>query len=281
MVIPFAKAHGLGNDFLLVEQASIGAAAPGELTARMCDRHSGVGADGLVVLGPSNAADASFRIFNADGSEAGLSGNAIRCAAAWILSRMEKPAERLAFETRVGVRELFFLGKQGRAWILRTEIGNPSFAAADVPFEPPRAPREPMVNYALPVGDATVKATILSMGNPQCILLVEDFDAMDWMGLGAELERHAYFPDRANIGFVRVVNDERIEARFWERGAGHTLASGTGSCACAVAANLAGKTGRRVRVALERGELEVNWREDDMVELTGPAEITVEGSLLG
>ena len=276
--ILFAKAHGLGNDFLIVEQESIGGNLPGELAVRMCDRHTGAGADGLVVLGPSSVADASFRIYNSDGSEAGLSGNAVRCAAAWLLSRREKPAERVALDTRVGIRELFFLGKQGREWILRTEIGRPSFAAADVPFRPPKPPREPITDYLLPVDDTTVNATILSMGNPQCILLVDDFESLDWMGLGAELERHAYFPERANIGFVRPVSGDRIEARFWERGAGHTLASGTGSCACAVAAHLAGKTGRRVRVSLERGELEVNWRDDGMVELTGPAVITLEGS---
>jgi diaminopimelate epimerase len=278
--IPFTKAHGLGNDFLLVEQRSFGATAPGELAACMCDRHTGVGADGLVVLGSSTVADASFRIFNADGSEAGLSGNALRCAAAWLLSR-EKAGERIAFETRVGIRELCFLGREGKEWILRAEVGKPSFAAADVPFRPIRPPSEPIVNYPLPVGDTTVDATILSMGNPQCILLVEDFGALDWLGLGAELERHPFFPDRANIGFVRVVSHVRIEARFWERGAGYTLASGTGSCACAVAAHLAGKTKRRVLVALERGELEVNWRADEMVELTGPAEITVAGTFLG
>ncbi|MCL5287828.1 MAG: diaminopimelate epimerase [Acidobacteria bacterium] len=273
------KAHGLGNDFLLVEQGSIGATAPGELALRMCDRHTGVGADGLVVLGPSNTGDATFRIFNADGSEAGLSGNALRCAAAWIFSRREPSLERIALETRVGLRELFFVGKHESEWITRAEIGHPSFAAVDVPFRPPKPAREPITNFALPVGDITISATILSMGNPQCILLVEDFDALDWMGLGAELERHAYFPDRANIGFVRVVHAERIEARFWERGAGHTLASGTGSCACAVAAHLAGKVGRRVIVALERGDLQVNWRDDGMVELTGPAVISVEGTV--
>ena len=256
----------------------MGGSAPGELAVRMCDRHSGAGADGLVVLGPSSTADASFRIYNADGSEAGLSGNALRCAAAWLLSRSEKPAERVALDTRVGIRELFFLGREKREWVLRAEIGRPSFAAADVPFRPPIPPREPITNYPLPVGATTVSATILSMGNPQCILLAENFEALDWMKLGAELERHAYFPDRANIGFVRVASKERIEARFWERGAGHTLASGTGSCACAVAANLAGKTGRHVRVALERGELQVDWRDDGMVELTGPAVLTVEGT---
>jgi diaminopimelate epimerase len=276
--IPFAKIHGLGNDFLIVEQGSARGSAPCDLAVRMCDRHTGAGADGLVVLGPSSRTDASFRIYNADGSEAGLSGNALRCAAAWLLSRREGPKERVTFDTRVGIRALFYLKKQESEWILRAEIGHPSFAAADVPFRPPKSVREPIMDYPLPVGDTTVSATILSMGNPQCILLVENFEMLDWIGLGAELERHAYFPDRANIGFVRVVSAERIEARFWERGAGHTLASGTGSCACAVAAHLAGKTLRRVCVALERGEMEVNWREDGMVELTGPAVITVEGT---
>ncbi len=115
--IPFSKAHGLGNDFLLVEQRSLGECLPEVLAQRMCDRHTGAGADGLVVLGPSSLADASFRIFNADGSEAGLSGNALRCAAASLLSRNAEPAQRIVLETRVGVREMFFLGKQEHEWI--------------------------------------------------------------------------------------------------------------------------------------------------------------------
>lgn len=275
--IPFAKAHGLGNDFLLVEQGSLGRTAPGELAALMCNRHTGVGADGLVVLGASITSDSIFHIYNSDGSEAGLSGNALRCAAAWLLSKSKGPKSRIALETPVGIREIHFLENRDNEWSLRAEIGHPSFAAVDIPFRPPKPAREPITNFPLPVGDTTVSATILWMGNPQCIILIEDFADLDWIGLGADLERHPYFPDRANIGFVRVDSSERIEARFWERGAGHTLASGTGSCASAIASHLAGKTGRRVHVALECGELEVNWREDGMVELTGPAVITVEG----
>ncbi len=281
-LIPFAKAHGLGNDFLLVQDAVVGEDDPTELARRLCDRHTGVGADGLVVLAPSSGADGTFRIYNADGSEATLSGNALRCAAAWLLARAEHPAgqERVAFETQVGRRELFFLGRQTGQWIFRAEMGQPSFAASDVPFRPPARSfktDEPIRDFPLPVGDATVHATILSMGNPQCILFVDDWALMDWQGLGAEIERHPFFPDRTNVGFVRVLGPGRLEARFWERGAGHTLASGTGSCACGVAANLAGKTVRRVVVAVERGEMEVNWRDDGMVELTGPAEIVAEG----
>jgi diaminopimelate epimerase len=280
--IPFVKAHGLGNDFLLVEESALAELERSALAMAICDRHTGVGADGIVVLGASASATASFRIYNSDGSEVTLSGNALRCAAAWLLQKRATPArdgEVIALDTRVGVRELAYLRREGPAWILRAEIGKPSFAAADVPFRPPagRAPADPIVDFALPVSDVTVPVTVLWMGNPQCITFVEDFSTVDWKGLGVEIERHPYFPDRANVGFVRVVDEGRIEARFWERGAGHTLASGTGSCACAVASHLAGRTGRRATVELERGALEVLWRDDGMVELTGPAEITAQG----
>lgn len=293
--VPFAKAHGLGNDFLLVRADDVAGVDPGELARRMCDRHTGAGADGLVLLGASpvpsaaegTVADATFRIFNSDGSEAGLSGNALRCAGAWLLgraclegSRGKGTQERIVLETKVGPREQFFVRREGNAWILSAEIGKPSFAASSVPFYPPKPPAEPIVGYALPVGDATIAVTVLSMGNPQCILFADEWEVLDWMALGAEIERHPFFPDRTNVGFVRVLAPDRIEARFWERGAGHTLASGTGSCACAVAAHLNSKTGRRVTVEVALGCLEVNWRDDQMVELTGPAEITVEGSFL-
>lgn len=281
--IPFCKAHGLGNDFLIIEESALEMRDIGSLAQGICARHSGVGADGVVVLGRSDSCDATFRIFNQDGSEAGLSGNAVRCAGTYLLDRRARLGEvaaegqRVALETRVGVRDLFFQRRAERAWIFRTEIGVPSFAAADVPFTPPGAPPEPVVGYPLPVGDKAVYVTVLSMGNPQCILFTDDFEALDWRGLGARLERHPYFPDRANIGFVRVVEEGAIEARFWERGAGHTLASGTGSCACAVASHLAGNCGRRVKVLLERGAMDVNWRDDGMVELTGPAVLVSEG----
>lgn len=278
--IPFAKAHALGNDFLLFEQAAIEDVAPGDLAVRACDRHSGVGADGIVVLGPSNNAAASFRIYNSDGSEAGLSGNALRCAAAWMLSRATNIAERVRLDTRVGLRDLYFVSRDAACWIFRAEVGRPLFRAVDVPFTPPRPAAEPIQGFKLPVGDVTVPVTVLNMGNPQCILFVDDWERSNWQALGADIERHPYFPDRTNVGFVRILGENSLEARFWERGAGHTLASGTGSCACAVAAHLAGRAARRVTVRVERGEAEVFWRDDAMVELTGPAEIVAEGHYL-
>jgi len=289
--IPFAKAHALGNDFLLVEQAALADLEPAALALRLCNRHMGIGADGLVVLAPSAVAQAAVRIYNADGSEAMLSGNALRCVATWLLWRggggdsnppgqQQAPLDCIALDTPVGLRELTLLERNARRWIFRTVIGRPSFAAPDVPFQPRSHSsllREPITDFPLPVGDTVVPVTILSLGNPQCIIFVYDWALVDWKGLGAEIERHPFFPDRTNVGFVQVVADDRVEARFWERGAGHTLASGTGSCACVIAAHLAGTAGRRVTVGVEHGEMQVDWRDDGMVELTGPAEIVAEG----
>ena len=279
--VRFTKAHGLGNDFLLVDADEVADLPPDLLAREICDRYTGVGADGLVVLSPSSTADATFRIYNSDGSEATLSGNAVRCAAALLMLRAEragqKTAPRIRLETRVGARTLHFLERRGPEWIFRTDIGKPGFAALGVPFRPPTAPREPILDFPLPVGDVIIPVTVLSMGNPQCMVILPPESTLNWMAVGPDIERHPFFPNRTNVGFVRILANDQIEARFWERGAGHTLASGTGSCACAVAAHLAGKTGRRVRVHLERGVLEVHWRDDDMVELTGPAEIVAEG----
>jgi diaminopimelate epimerase len=279
-VIPFVKAHGLGNDFLMIEAADCAGVTVDDLARRMCDRHTGVGADGIVLLGQLSSADSTFRIFNSDGSEATLSGNALRCAAAVRASRSGGTPGPLVFETRVGRRSLELVSRQGQTWVFRAEMGKPNFGAAEIPFRPAQNCAEPIVGYPMIVAGQTVAVTVLFMGNPQCVLFVNEWQKLDWQAVGRELERHEAFPDRANIGFVRVVSEERIEARFWERGAGHTLASGTGSCACVVASHLNQRTGRRVTVSLERGELEVHWRTDDMVELTGPAAIVAQGGYI-
>lgn len=278
--IPFTKAHALGNDFLLVEEAAHGGRSPGDLARAICHRHTGAGADGLVPLAPLGPDRWRFRIFNADGGEAGLSGNAMRCAAAWLVSRLPsaQPGFALTLDTQVGPKRQIFLGRRGNEWLFRSEIVRPEFTAAKIPFRPPKPPSIPILDFPLPAGDETLPATILWMGNPQCILFVDNFSEIDWRGLGPEIEHHPYFPERANAGFVRAIGPSEIEARFWERGAGHTLASGTGSCACAVAAAIHGRTGRDVTVHTELGHMEVHWREaDDVVELTGPAELVAGG----
>lgn len=279
--IPFVKAHGLGNDFLLVEEAALPGEPPAEVARAICDRHTGVGADGLVLLGPETGGAASFRIFNADGGEAELSGNAMRCAAALLVSRRKsaKPDSEAILDTHVGRKHHKFRGRQGDAWVFESEIAKPVFTPEKIPFQAPNPLPEPVLDFPLPVGDDTLPVTVLWLGNPQCITFVEHFGAVDWLGLGQAIEWHPYFPERANVGFVRIIARDRIEVRFWERGVGHTLASGTGSCACAVAAALHGKTGRRVIVETELGEMGVNWRTaDDVVELTGPAKFVARGA---
>ena len=278
--IRFAKAHGLGNDFLTIEESALEGRDPASLARSICNRHTGVGADGLVPLAPLGERRWRFRIFNADGSEAELSGNAMRCAAAWVASRERSPEPGLVFtlETLVGAKQHVFLGRDGARWLFRSEIVRPSFEPEKIPFRPPKPVSAPATEYPLPIGDDVLRVTPLWMGNPQCIALVESWRDPDWLALGPGIERHPFFPERANAGFVRVLADDRIEVRFWERGAGHTLSSGTGSCSCAVAAAINGKTGRRVAVQTEIGELQVHWREsDDVVELTGPAELVAEG----
>jgi diaminopimelate epimerase len=278
--IRFAKAHGLGNDFLVIDESALGGRSPADVARAICGRHTGVGADGIAPLAPAGENRWKFRIFNADGSEADLSGNAMRCAVAWLVSRMTAPAAgiELTLETRVGPKRHIFRGRRGNEYIFESEIVRPVFTAEKIPFRPPKPVAEPATEYPLPIGDEILPVTPLWVGNPQCIALVDDLNAIDWMGLGPEIERHLFFPERVNAGFVQVVAPDRIEARFWERGVGHTLSSGTGSSACAVAAVVNGKTGRRVTIETELGELEAHWREtDDVVELVGPAELTAEG----
>jgi diaminopimelate epimerase len=278
--IQFAKAHGLGNDFLVMEEAALGGRQPGEVARAICQRHTGVGGDGIVPLARTGESRWRFRIFNADGSEADLSGNAMRCAVTWLTSRIESPAPglELTLETRVGPKRHIFCGRRGSEYVFRSEIIRPDFSAEKIPFRPPKAVAEPAVEFPLPVGDEILPVTPLWVGNPQCIALVDDLRTIDWKGLGPEIENHPFFPERVNAGFVQVLAPDRIAARFWERGVGHTLASGTGSSACAVAAVVNGKTGRQVTVMTELGEMNVHWREtDDVVELVGPAELTAEG----
>jgi diaminopimelate epimerase len=278
--IRFAKAHGLGNDFLVIEESALGGRSPAEVAPVICDRHTGVGADGIVPLAPAGDDTWKFRIFNADGSEAELSGNAMRCAATYLVSRRKSPEPGLAIflDTLVGRKRHVFRGRRGNEWIFQSEIIRPVFAPEKIGFRPPKPVTEPVTDFPLPVGDEVLPVTLLWMGNPQCIALVDDLDAIDWRGLGPDIERHPFFPQRINAGFVHVLAPDRIKARFWERGVGHTLASGTGSSACAVAAAVNGKTGRAVTVVTELGEMQVHWREDDdVVELVGPAELVVEG----
>jgi diaminopimelate epimerase len=286
----FVKAHGYGNDYLVFEAGELrGVKSLTEFARRVCDRHFGAGGDGVAVVeraaGKHDGAAADFgvRIFNPDGSEAAMSGNGTRCAAAALFyeGAWSQPELRLGTRSGVKVYRLLAADRSGGSYRFAAEIGRPRFESASVPFETSE-PSERVVDYPLEVAAGeTVRVTALEMCNPNCCLFVEDFEALDWRRFGRLIESHARFPERTNVEFIRVVSRERIEVRIWERGVGETLSSGTGSAAAAVAACVNGLTGRRVEVSTPGGLLEVEWRErDGEVVLTGEAQVVYRGELI-
>jgi len=276
-VIPFVKYHGLGNDWLVV-LASDFPSSLSPFARRILDRHTGVGADGLIVVMKSGVRshDARIRFFNADGSEAEMSGNGIRCAGAFLIER--KPRKRrLEIETLAGVKTLEKGKSSQRKWMFRVRMGAPILTAAQIPFKTVEA-SSPLLRFPLETHRGDLPVTITSMGNPHCSVFVADFETVDWLRLGQEIEHNEHFPNRTNVEFVRLLSKDEIEVRFWERGVGHTMSSGTGSCAATVAAILNGLTDRRVRVRTEAGTLEVAWPQGGEVSLTGPAERVMKGT---
>ena len=267
--VPFAKAQAVGNDFLVVEWEALDrlgyreADLP-ELARRICDRHFGVGADGLEVVFPSATADAHVRIFNSDSSEAEISGNGTRCVAAWLIAERGIP-EELHISTAAGTKAVRLLGRRGREFELEMGMGKPSWLEGEQTTE-------------LDAGGWPRKATILNVGNPQCVLFVDDFE-LDWRALGREIERHPRFPRRTNVSFVRVADRNTIEARFWERGAGETASSGTGSTGAAVAAILTGKAESPVRVETTAGDMLLEWQGEE-ARLRGAAVVLAQGVFL-
>ena len=228
----------------------------------------------LLTVPGTEGADADLRIFNNDGGEAEISGNGTRCAAAWLVEARGM-GQQLAIRTGAGLKHLALLARAAHRFSFEMEMGKPVFSASAIPFRPGSVVPEPIVDFALPLADGTRRVTVTSMGNPHCSLLVESLD-WDWQVLGAKIERHPFFPNRTNVEFCRVVSKHAIEVRFWERGVGMTLSSGTGSCAAAVAAILNQKAASPVSVRTLAGELIVRW-DPAGVFLTGPAEIICQG----
>ena len=275
--VPFAKFHGLGNDFLVVGGKDIPRSLS-KFVRAILDRHTGIGADGLLVLTqPRNKKhDARLRFFNADGSEAEMSGNGIRCAGAF-LAELSPARRTFLIETLAGVKSVEKINEAKGKWLFRVGMGAPVLEPAKIPFKVGDFPA-PVKGFPLRTQQDVLTVTVTSMGNPHCSIFVEDFASLDWEGLGREVETGPLFPNRTNVEFVRVISRKEIEVRFWERGVGHTMSSGTGSCAATVASILNGLTGRQVRVQTQAGSLEVAWPENGEVILTGPVERIAEGT---
>jgi len=273
----FAKAHGLGNDFVLVAEGD----APGDLSpwaVRLCDRHRGIGGDG-VVLYARTADGISFRLVNADGLVGEISGNGLRCLAALAFRSGWAPARHVV-STVVGPKAVEVEAVGPSLYRIVTDLGAPGLGSADVPvaLDPP-TPR--VVDHPLEAAGRTVRVTATSMGNPHCAVFL-DLPADDPLlkSLGPTLEFHPFFPKRTNVEFVTVVSPSEIRVRFWERGVGYTMASGTGSASAVVASIITGRTGRRVQAVCDGGTLDVDWPEGGSVRQTGEVEILYEGDWL-
>lgn len=280
----FAKLHALGNDFLVMEDSPRMAEADlPEISRLMCERHTGVGADGIIILKPldNQPLRFGFRIFNADGSEAEISGNGLRCAAAYLFHQQRVGGNQITFETVAGERGCQLVKREGNLFELRTEMGEPRFSSRDIPFDDGQE-HEHIIDYPLSINRRVYHITCVSVGNPHCDIFVERFfpARIEWHQVGQELEHHPFFPHRTNVEFIRVLNRQEIEVLFWERGVGETLSSGSGSCAAAVAAILKGLTERKVRVWTSLGSLVVEWEKDRIFQ-TGPAQLVFEGTFLG
>jgi diaminopimelate epimerase len=275
--IPFSKFHGLANDFIVAEARGLPGRLP-QLARSICERHTGVGADGFLVVSPprNRKHQARVRFFNADGSEAEMSGNGIRCVAALLLERTGTKGI-LRIETAAGVKSLHVVESEKGKWTFRVAMGRPILEPAQIPFTGSHS-AGPVVGFPLKTSLGPQPVTVTSMGNPHCTVFVSDFAAVDWLRLGRDIEVNPLFPNRTNVEFVRVVSSQDIEVRFWERGVGETMSSGTGSCAAAVACVLNRRTGRQVRVRTPAGTLEVTWPARGEVSLTGPVELIARGT---
>jgi diaminopimelate epimerase len=285
MSVRFIKFHGYGNDYLVIEAGALAAEVTNlnRFAREICDRHYGAGADGIAVIDrvESDDADFSVRIFNPDGSEAGLSGNGTRCAASYLYYRQLWSTSELRLITKSGVKRYFLRDRIGAGnYLFDSELGQPRLDSQSIPMIT-EAPLQQVVGYPLVVDGETFNVTALEMGNPNCAIFVEDFKALDWRRVGKAIENHQQFPERTNVEFIRVLDRERIDLRIWERGVGETTASGTCSCAAAVASMINGFTDRQVEVQTPGGTVNVRWQDDGEVVLTGIAEVVYHGEWLG
>jgi len=279
----FTKFHGLGNDYLVIEAEQLsGTADLGAFARAICNRHYGAGGDGIAIISRAEgeAADFNCRIFNPDGSEAGLSGNGTRCAVAYLYYKKLWSRDELRLSTKTGLKRYFPKGETGPGkFLFESELGQPKFDTGSIPMSI-TPPLEKVINYPLDVNGESFPVTAMQMGNPNCCIFVDDFDALNWRAIGKAIEVHPQFPDRTNVVFVRPVERNFIELRIWERGVGETTASGTCSCAGAVAAMVNDKADREVRVLMEGGEVRIKWRTDGEVVITGTAEVVYSGQWL-
>ncbi len=275
----FTKMHGLGNDYVYVDTFEQPVPDPAAMAIAVSRPHFGVGADGLVLIGPSTEADYAMRMFNADGSEGEMCGNAVRCIGKYVHDRGLTAKTRVTLATRGGIKTLELRLQGGSVEQVTVDLGEPALSPASLPVTLAGAQ---VLNHPLSIDGQTHHITCVSMGNPHAVIFVDDPRAVDVHGIGRQIEHHPLFPKRTNVEFVRVWRRDLLEMRVWERGSGETLACGTGAAASLVAAVLNGLADRSAVVKLTGGELHVHWdARDNHVYQTGPATFVFDGVWLG
>jgi len=266
----FTKMQGIGNDYIYIDCFQEQVADPEEFARRASDRHFGVGSDGLILILPSQVADVRMRMFNADGSESEMCGNGIRCVAKYVYDHGLVRKTALRVETGNGVLDLqLFLGNDGLVAKVQVNMGLPILQRAAIPMTGPATETAVLVPFV--VAGHTLELTCVSMGNPHAVVYVDDVAAFPVTEIGPQIETSDWFPRRTNIEFVQIVSRTEVIQRTWERGAGETLACGTGASAVTVAGVLTGKTERKILNHLRGGELELEWLDNGPVLMTGPA----------
>ncbi len=273
--------HGLGNDFIILDyfydHSEIDAIDHSELARKLCHRQFGVGGDGLVMVLPSERAAVRMRIFNPDGSEPEMCGNGIRCLARYAYDQGYVLESPLTVETLAGILTLQLTLTVGEVTGIRVDMGEPVLEPTEIPV---LATGEQAVAQTLSVEDTAFTFTAVSMGNPHCVIFLEDWEGLDFYRFGPLLEKHERFPHKTNVEFIKVEAPDELTMKVWERGAGPTLACGTGACAALVASVLNGKTERRATVHLPGGDLFIEWGADNHVYMTGPAAYAFRGTWL-
>jgi len=276
--LKFVKMHGAGNDFVIIdgEKEVIAEQSLPSLSRHICDRQLGIGGDGIILVLPSRVANFKMRMFNPDGSEAEMCGNGIRCFAKYVHDREMHKDVVMTVETLGGIKTLKLNAAGGRVRTVRVDMGEPKLLRSEIPM---KGKNERVIAEPLKVQGKKYEITCVSMGNPHCVTFVDRVDEYPVAKIGPEFENHPNFPARTNVEFVEVMNQQEIKMRVWERGAGETLACGTGACASAVASILNDKVARKVTVHLRGGDLFIEWMGDNKVFMTGPAEEVFEGKI--
>ncbi|MBR5913271.1 MAG: diaminopimelate epimerase [Selenomonadaceae bacterium] len=265
----FEKWQGCGNDFVIIDSRLDGKIDSAEKISKICDRHFGIGADGVIYVLNSDSAEVRMRIFNADGSEAEMCGNGIRCFTKFLLDGTDK--NNLTVETGAGILKVNLRGE-----LVSVDMGEPILEAEKIPVK--NFGNNSVVNQSMEVDGKIFKITCVSMGNPHCIIFVDDVSKINLAEIGSKIECHEIFPKHTNVEFVQVIGENKLRMRVWERGSGITLACGTGACAVAVAANLNKLAEKSSEVILDGGTLQIDWRTDNHVLMTGAAKKVFVGN---